>query len=83
MAAFYNFQVNDALEFPHYASLERLLHRRNIVNYTVDNIRMLKTSYWYSSDSLFLLLCNNICLIGILFCILRMLVLQVLATKIS
>ncbi|XWS16726.1 hypothetical protein CRYUN_Cryun33cG0002500 [Craigia yunnanensis] len=42
-------KVNDALEFPHYASLERLLHRRDIVNYTVDNIRMLKTSYSSSS----------------------------------
>ncbi|XWS27629.1 hypothetical protein CRYUN_Cryun26dG0134000 [Craigia yunnanensis] len=42
-------KVNDILEFPHYASLERLLHRRNIVNYTVDDIRMLKTSYCSSS----------------------------------
>ncbi|XVE53417.1 hypothetical protein DITRI_Ditri03aG0001100 [Diplodiscus trichospermus] len=42
-------KVNDALEFPHYASLERLLHRRNIVNYAVDNMRMLKTSFCSSS----------------------------------
>ncbi|XP_007022741.2 PREDICTED: ent-kaur-16-ene synthase, chloroplastic isoform X1 [Theobroma cacao] len=42
-------KVNDALEFPHYASLERLVHRRNIENYAVDNIRMLKTSYCSSS----------------------------------
>lgn len=38
-------KVNDALKFPHYASLERLVHRRNIVNYPVDDIRVLKTSY--------------------------------------
>ncbi|KAB2044639.1 hypothetical protein ES319_D01G104900v1 [Gossypium barbadense] len=38
-------KVNDALEFPHYASLERLVYRRNIVNYDVDDIRMLKSSY--------------------------------------
>ncbi|XP_022734361.1 ent-kaur-16-ene synthase, chloroplastic [Durio zibethinus] len=41
-------KVNDALEFPYYASLERLVHRRNIVNYAVDDIRMLKTSYCFS-----------------------------------
>ncbi|MBA0823191.1 hypothetical protein Goarm_019938 [Gossypium armourianum] len=38
-------KVNDALEFPPYASLERLVYRRNIVNYDVDDIRMLKSSY--------------------------------------
>ncbi|XP_017639059.1 ent-kaurene synthase, chloroplastic isoform X1 [Gossypium arboreum] len=38
-------KVNDALEFPHYASLERLVYRRNIVNYDVDDTRMLKSSY--------------------------------------
>ncbi|XVF77771.1 hypothetical protein PTKIN_Ptkin14bG0073500 [Pterospermum kingtungense] len=42
-------KVNDALEFPHYASLERLVHRRNIANYAVDDIRILKTSYRSSS----------------------------------
>ncbi|GMJ10516.1 GA REQUIRING 2, ENT-KAURENE SYNTHASE 1, ARABIDOPSIS THALIANA ENT-KAURENE SYNTHASE 1 [Hibiscus trionum] len=42
-------KVNDALEFSHYASLERLVHRRNIVNYAVDDIRMLKSSYCSSS----------------------------------
>ncbi|KAK9026101.1 hypothetical protein V6N11_038949 [Hibiscus sabdariffa] len=42
-------KANDALEFPHYASLERLVHRRNIVNYAVDDIHMLKSSYCSSS----------------------------------
>ncbi|KAK8705802.1 hypothetical protein V6N13_049393 [Hibiscus sabdariffa] len=42
-------KVNDALEFPHYASLERLVHRRNIVDYAVDDIHMLKSSYCSSS----------------------------------
>ncbi|KAK8997118.1 hypothetical protein V6N11_020604 [Hibiscus sabdariffa] len=42
-------KVKYALEFPHYASLERVVHRRNIVNYVVDDIRMLKSSYCSSS----------------------------------
>ncbi|GLU05094.1 hypothetical protein SLE2022_222130 [Rubroshorea leprosula] len=38
-------KVNDALEFPYHSNLEALAHKRNIENYAVDQIRMLKTSY--------------------------------------
>lgn len=41
------FQVEDALKFPYHVNLERLAHRRNINLYNVDNMRILKTSYWY------------------------------------
>lgn len=40
-------QVEDALKFPYHVNLERLAHRRNINLYNVDNMRILKTSYWY------------------------------------
>ncbi|OMP00169.1 hypothetical protein CCACVL1_03450 [Corchorus capsularis] len=42
-------KVKDALEYPHYASLQRLVYRRNIESYDVDYMRMLKTSYCSSS----------------------------------
>ncbi|KAH9646271.1 Ent-kaur-16-ene synthase [Citrus sinensis] len=40
-------QVEDALKFPYHVNLERLAHRRNINLYNVDNMRILKTSYWW------------------------------------
>ncbi|GLU05095.1 hypothetical protein SLE2022_222140 [Rubroshorea leprosula] len=42
-------EVNDALEFPYHANLESLAHKRNIENYAVDQIRVLKTSYCSSN----------------------------------
>ncbi|XP_021684518.1 ent-kaurene synthase TSP4, chloroplastic isoform X2 [Hevea brasiliensis] len=38
-------EVQDALNFPYYADLERLSNRRSIEHYTVDETRILKTSY--------------------------------------
>lgn len=43
-------QVEDALKFPDYATLERLVHRRSIKNYNTDSSRILKTSYMYISS---------------------------------
>ncbi|KAJ4705791.1 Terpene synthase [Melia azedarach] len=40
-------QVEDALQFPYHASLERLAHMRNMELYRGDNIRISKTSYWW------------------------------------
>ncbi|KAJ0042979.1 hypothetical protein Pint_18082 [Pistacia integerrima] len=38
-------QVEYALKFPYHSQLERLAHRRNIEHYSVDDTRILKTSY--------------------------------------
>ncbi|KAL8147274.1 ent-kaurene synthase-like 1 isoform X1 [Apium graveolens] len=38
-------EVEDALKFPDYANLERLVHVRSIKNYNTDSSRILKTSY--------------------------------------
>ncbi|XP_031283334.1 ent-kaur-16-ene synthase, chloroplastic-like isoform X2 [Pistacia vera] len=38
-------QVEYALKFPYHSQLERLAHRRNIEHYSVDDMRILKTSY--------------------------------------
>lgn len=44
-------EVEYALKFPPYANLERLEHKRNIEQYNVGNIQMLKTAYTYSNIS--------------------------------
>ncbi|KAK7243760.1 hypothetical protein RIF29_38571 [Crotalaria pallida] len=45
-------EVKDALNFPHYANWERLLNRRSMEHYNVEETRILKTSYrWASSCS--------------------------------
>ncbi|CAL5187091.1 unnamed protein product [Lathyrus oleraceus] len=38
-------EVNDVLKFPHHANLERILNRRSVEHYNVDETRILKTSY--------------------------------------
>ncbi|XP_057458258.1 ent-kaurene synthase 5, chloroplastic-like isoform X1 [Lotus japonicus] len=38
-------EVNEALNFPYHSNLERLLNRRSIEHYNVEEIRILKTSY--------------------------------------
>ncbi|XP_057458256.1 ent-kaurene synthase 5, chloroplastic isoform X2 [Lotus japonicus] len=38
-------EVNEALKFPYHANLERLLNRRSIEHYNVEETRILKTSY--------------------------------------
>ncbi|XP_027342506.1 ent-kaur-16-ene synthase, chloroplastic isoform X2 [Abrus precatorius] len=38
-------EVNDVLNFPYHANLERLLNRRSIEHYNVEEARSLKTSY--------------------------------------
>ncbi|KAK2369179.1 ent-copalyl diphosphate synthase, chloroplastic [Trifolium repens] len=38
-------EVNDVLNFPHHANLERLLNRRSVEHYNADETRILKTSY--------------------------------------
>lgn len=38
-------EVNDILNFPHHANLERLLNRRSVEHYNADETRILKTSY--------------------------------------
>ncbi|KAK7401598.1 hypothetical protein VNO78_13208 [Psophocarpus tetragonolobus] len=38
-------EVKDVLNFPHYANLERLLARKSMEHYNVEETRMLKTSY--------------------------------------
>ncbi|XP_058751576.1 terpene synthase 6, chloroplastic-like [Vicia villosa] len=38
-------EVNDVLKFPHHANLERVLNRRSVDHYNVDETRILKTSY--------------------------------------
>ncbi|GKE74694.1 Ent-kaur-16-ene synthase, chloroplastic-like protein, partial [Tanacetum coccineum] len=44
-------EVENALKFPFYASLERIYTRRNIEHYDVDNTRTLKTTYRSSNIS--------------------------------
>lgn len=38
-------QANQALEYPFYASLDRIAVRKNIENYNIDGTRICKTSY--------------------------------------
>ncbi|CAJ2659138.1 unnamed protein product [Trifolium pratense] len=38
-------EVNDVLNFPHHANLERLLNRRSVEHYNADETRILKASY--------------------------------------
>ncbi|KAL5100684.1 hypothetical protein RYX36_005011 [Vicia faba] len=38
-------EINDVLKFPYHADLERLLNRRSVEHYNVDETRILKTSY--------------------------------------
>ncbi|KAM7252158.1 hypothetical protein ACFE04_024041 [Oxalis oulophora] len=38
-------EVDDAIQFPYHANLDRLAHRRSMEHYKQDNIRILKTSY--------------------------------------
>ncbi|KAJ8762637.1 hypothetical protein K2173_010658 [Erythroxylum novogranatense] len=42
-------EVHDALKFPQHADLDRLVNRRSIEHYNVDNTRILKTSFRCSS----------------------------------
>ncbi|KAJ0098869.1 hypothetical protein Patl1_20767 [Pistacia atlantica] len=44
-------QVEYALKFPYHSQLERLAHRRNIEHYSVDDTRILKTSYWWVAEN--------------------------------
>nr|A0A1Z3GC64.1 RecName: Full=Ent-kaurene synthase 5, chloroplastic; Short=IrKSL5; Flags: Precursor [Isodon rubescens]ASC55317.1 kaurene synthase 5 [Isodon rubescens] len=40
-----NAEVNQAIEYPFYAIMDRMAKRKNIENYNIDNTRILKTSY--------------------------------------
>ncbi|XP_044468247.1 ent-kaurene synthase, chloroplastic isoform X3 [Mangifera indica] len=44
-------QVEYQLKFPYHSQLERLAHRRNTENYSVDDISILKTSYRFLNIS--------------------------------
>ncbi|KAK3025100.1 hypothetical protein RJ639_044340 [Escallonia herrerae] len=51
LARYVSKEVDDALNFPFHASLERITNRRNIEHYNVDNTRILKSSYCSSHFS--------------------------------
>ncbi|KAI4323268.1 hypothetical protein L6164_022888 [Bauhinia variegata] len=45
LRSYIDHEVKDALKFPSHANLERLLNRRTMQNFDVDNTRILKTSF--------------------------------------
>lgn len=45
LRSYVDLEVNDVLNFPYHANLERLLNRRSMEHYNVEETRILKTSY--------------------------------------
>ncbi|RDY07071.1 hypothetical protein CR513_08858, partial [Mucuna pruriens] len=45
LRSYVDLEVNDVLNFPYHANLERLINRRSIEHYNVEETRILKTSY--------------------------------------